>query len=785
MIGQIVGSRYKILRKLGAGGMAIVYLALDEDTGKELALKVMSPQVAASPESVKRFAREFEVCSRLKHENIIALFDNGQLEDGNHFYTMDYLPHPSLDDILEKEKQLTPQRTKKMMTQVASAMCCYHKEGIVHRDLKPANIVVAKDDRFIVVDFGLVTDENLTALTRTGTVLGTPYFMSPEMVIGERVTPQADIYALGVIAYRTLTGRLPFNGKDFSELYTAIIAADYKLPSALVKGLDEGWDELLAKCLAKELGDRFADSEQLLEAISGLGKKKTVITKPVKRNSKALSGLSTTGVQKPVFADSIVSGKLAPKKIGLALAILFSLLLGWPFWRNKSRVGPFLAQGVKSHSTPSSILVTWQSKTPYLSQVKLEEGPSHRVFISSKQSETTSHLVTLSPLPPRQSYRFRILFPDGTTSLPHNAQTKALTVSTLQSHRENDELVLSFQLAFGKEVTCQTIATNGLEAKVSVKRQGRYWQVKLKEPQELVSLKANVLLQSNKELILDLKKELARLCSSPINMLNRIDGRKFSLKVDQLAKLEVSKIYEKLKAEGGSVDIDDVARIRRKATGAVLIKKLKEVGAIAAYDQLIPLSALAMNTRLLPFAQQCRLYEGAMTMYEISMYSKSFKLEPSYEMSQLLDLGMFAQRFGRQAKYSKKIVLWKSTAENAHLRFGPPEVHFYKRPLTHKTFPFKILRKEALKKANLYVYTHSFSSMVIKATVNERFAFFITDMDLYGGTAGKRHIMQPIPRELLRAGKNTITLSFERHLTAMKRVNDLKLNHMELLLDGP
>ena len=326
MIGQRVGSRYEILRKLGAGGMAIVYLAFDEQKDKEVALKVMSPQVAASSESVKRFEREFEVCSRLDHDNIISLYDMGKLRDGNLFYTMDYLPYPSLDDILEKEKKLTEQRTKRMMQQVASAMSCYHKEGIIHRDLKPANIVVTDEDNFVVVDFGLVTDENLTALTRTGTVLGTPYFMSPEMVIGERVTLKADIYALGVIGYLALTGRLPFNGDDFSELYSAILAAKYKVPSSIADNVSRDWDELLAKCMAKEVDKRFAGSEELLQAIEELGKKKKTKSfdktspgeedgSPGKKIGKALSGLSTTGVQRPVFEDSIVKPNWLPKPL--------------------------------------------------------------------------------------------------------------------------------------------------------------------------------------------------------------------------------------------------------------------------------------------------------------------------------------------------------------------------------------------------------------------------------------------------------------------------------------
>ena len=464
------------------------------------------------------------------------------------------------------------------------------------------------------------------------------------------------------------------------------------------------------------------------------------------------------------------------------MIIAVSLFALWFFWRGPSHKVPYLAKNIESHSSPSAIIVTWQSNVPYLSQVKLEEGNSHRVFTSQNNVVTTSHTVTISSLPPRQSYRFRILFPDGTTSLPHGAQTKALSVKELSSKRENEKLLLRWQMDFGKEVSCKTLSVSGQEDTIIAQKSGDYWEVEFSHPEELVDLKAIVSLKNNKELTIDLKKELAKLVNGPLSRLNSIDGRKFTLEVDQLAKQQVTKEYVKYEERGDEVGLDEVATVRKAVSGRIFAGKLKDIGAIKAYEQLIPLSALAMNTQLLDFDNRCFFYEGAMNFYELSLYAKSFKLTKRYELPELLDLGMLGQRFGSAPQSAKQIVLWELSAENDHIRFGPPQVHFYKRPVPQKSFSFQLEQAEATKKAYLFLALHSFESMVIKANVNDRFTLFIHDLDLYGGVPGRRHIVQPIPSAFLRSGRNAITMSFERHLTDMKRVNDVQLKNLSLLL---
>ncbi len=776
MIGQKIADRYEVLRKLGAGGMAIVYLAKDEKNNREVALKVMSPQVGINIENVKRFEREFEVCRRLDHENIISLYELGQLEDDTYYYTMDYLPHPSLDDILKKKGKLSPQRTLKMMQQVATAMSCYHAEGIIHRDLKPGNIVVTPDDNCIVVDFGLVTDENLTALTRTGTVLGTPYYMSPEMVLGERVTIRADIYALGVIGFEALTGTMPFQGNDFSELYSQIIAAKRKAPTDVIPSLDKRWNQIMNGCLAKDQEMRFENSEALLEALSEL-RLQTQKNEQTKVPSK--SGLSTTGVQRPVLEDSTVTVKPrlrwpAPQ---IVLLLFFMFTLAYLTKRDSGEL--YVAKGIRVLETPSSLIVTWESPRAYSSRVKLEEGSAHRVIANEKQEQTKKHKVTIAPLPPRKSYRLRILFPDGTTSLPHQATTKALTINNLQSSKSEEVITVSWQMDYGNSAYCIVHRRLGVEDEVPLLKKGNKWQLELPFADEVVSLKAKVNLSKNTTVTLDLGKELARLVHGPTEKLNRLDGRKLTLQVDKKASEGAEREYEKLKKLGKKIELDDVSRIRRSYSGKALKRKSEELNLIGIYKQLSPLCSLSLNSRLLPFDERVRIYDSVIKLYELSCYSNSLRLNPSFALPHKTDLGMFNQRFGRLARPTRSITLYELTKETANLRFGPPRVHFYKRPITKKPFNIKLPDIQNIKKAALYIRVQSFSHMVIRIRVNNRISLYLNDVDLYGGTrTGQRLFSQPIPRELLRRGNNDVTLHFEKHFTDMGRSGDIQLKHV-------
>ena len=205
-----LADRYRVERELGRGGMAVVYLARDLKHDREVALKVLRPELSAAL-GRDRFMREIQLTARLQHPHILPVFDSGE-SAGQLWYTMPYVDGETLRARLAREGRLPVDAATQLGREIASALAYAHDAGVVHRDIKPENILLSRQGQALVADFGiakaLATDE---ALTETGLALGTPAYMAPEQVLGERpVRPQADVYALGVVLYEMLSGARPF-----------------------------------------------------------------------------------------------------------------------------------------------------------------------------------------------------------------------------------------------------------------------------------------------------------------------------------------------------------------------------------------------------------------------------------------------------------------------------------------------------------------------------------------------------------------------------------------------
>jgi len=250
-------ARYAVLEELGRGSMGCVYKARDEELGRVVALKVLNDSHAANASVLKRFQREAQTASRLRHPNIAAIHDVGT-HQGAHYFTMDYVEGASLERLLMTGALSLPQAVE-MLETVARAVHHAHTQGVVHRDLKPANIVVDVARAPFVLDFGLARSmEDESRMTRTGQSLGTPLYMAPEQVRGEPAGPAADVYALGVILYQALTRRTPFTGASVMEIYSAILHRDPVPPRELRAGVPPDLETVCAKAMAKEPADRYA-----------------------------------------------------------------------------------------------------------------------------------------------------------------------------------------------------------------------------------------------------------------------------------------------------------------------------------------------------------------------------------------------------------------------------------------------------------------------------------------------------------------------------------------------
>ena len=227
LVGQIVADRYHVMQKLGEGGMGHVYLAEHVKMGRRSAIKVMNPSMVHDPAAVARFNREASNASRINHPNVCAIYDFGETQDGLMFLAMEFIEGAPLTDLLEREGALPVARATTIFLQTAEALQAAHDLGIVHRDLKPDNIMLTKGrsgaETVKVVDFGIaktIGGEDTRGgqkVTKTGLVLGTPDFMSPEQVSGDGLDGRSDLYSLALVFYRMLSGTLPFDATTVQE----------------------------------------------------------------------------------------------------------------------------------------------------------------------------------------------------------------------------------------------------------------------------------------------------------------------------------------------------------------------------------------------------------------------------------------------------------------------------------------------------------------------------------------------------------------------------------------
>ncbi len=215
----LIADRYRLEGRLGSGGMSTVHLAFDERLERLVAVKLLAEHLADDPAFVSRFQREALAAARLIHENIVQVFDSGLDDDTDqHFIVMEYIEGQSCAEILRARGWLPSEEALPIIVACCAGLDYAHRKGVVHRDVKPGNILHANDHRVKLADFGIAKATEQSSITQAGSVLGTAAYLAPEQGRGEEAGPQADIYALGVVAYQLLSGRLPFEGKSLTEL---------------------------------------------------------------------------------------------------------------------------------------------------------------------------------------------------------------------------------------------------------------------------------------------------------------------------------------------------------------------------------------------------------------------------------------------------------------------------------------------------------------------------------------------------------------------------------------
>ena len=352
---------FKIQRTLGTGGMATVYLAEQISLGREIALKIMAPDLIHADKSFcSRFIKEGRIIAKLRHENIITIHDIACIDGSTYFMSMEYCAGGTLKDRIKDgsaKAQALP-----IIRQIASALGYAHSQGFVHRDIKPANILFRDDGSAVLSDFGIVkTMDGRTQLTQAGFAIGTPEYMSPEQSAGKNLTGGADLYSLGVVLYEMLTGEKPFIGAD--PLSTALQHAQKPIPKLPSEFLY--LQPLLDSLLTKNVNERCQDAKHLIAEIDRL--EHSTHAALYIDATRMLQAASTSGEDALTTVTAPLESTKKRKVSGLALTlgivVLFVVLLGaggW-IWKLNERntitptAQPTTGETAESHSEPDRV----------------------------------------------------------------------------------------------------------------------------------------------------------------------------------------------------------------------------------------------------------------------------------------------------------------------------------------------------------------------------------------------------------------------------------------------
>lgn len=267
---ETIAGRYQLEGRLGFGGMSTVHLALDTRLERKVAVKLLAEHLAEDPTFVSRFQREAQAAARLVHPNIVQIFDSGRDDaTGQYFIVMEYIEGRSCAEILRDEGWVEVQEAASIIEQACEGLHYAHRHGVVHRDVKPGNLLRSSDGEVKLADFGIAKATEQSSITQVGSVLGTAAYLAPEQARGEEAGPRADLYALGVVAYQMISGRLPYEAASLTELALKQQQEEPEPLDALVAAVSPELADAVAIALSLDPRDRYETARQMGEAIEG------------------------------------------------------------------------------------------------------------------------------------------------------------------------------------------------------------------------------------------------------------------------------------------------------------------------------------------------------------------------------------------------------------------------------------------------------------------------------------------------------------------------------------
>ncbi|MBI4866592.1 MAG: serine/threonine protein kinase [Candidatus Wallbacteria bacterium] len=448
---------YRVLRRIGAGGMGAVYEAVQLSLARPVALKVLRTRKEPLPRVADRFRSEIETLSRLRHPNIVPLYDAGWAGE-TLYLAMELVTGGTLHDKIRAGRSLGLPAALALMEQLLDGLAYLHANGVIHRDLKPENVLLDAQSTVKLADFGLaVALENPRQLTEAGRVVGTPAFMAPEQILKRSLGPPADLYAAGMILFRLLTGRFPFEAEDERELLIRRIEQE-GLRDSYAELLPPQVREVVARCLRREPAERFQDAPTLAAAFRSPGAAETPSADlPALRRELDLAAARQPPAawrpspprQQPQSAPPPDTASLpeaerqrvrtarAAGRLALAAAASALLATGGLAWLvTHGHAPPYELTGASVSAGVDSATLTWTDNRRYQPAILLDGAPLAPAAYGYANTPEGVHQVTLSGLEHGSAHELAVRFPDGSASPPLAFATRPLAPLTSVARRE-------------------------------------------------------------------------------------------------------------------------------------------------------------------------------------------------------------------------------------------------------------------------------------------------------------------------------------------------------------
>ncbi len=289
----MIDGRYRVVKRLGSGGMADVFRAHDTQLGREVAVKVLYSRFAEDAQFVERFKREASSAAGLSHPSIVGVFDRGEW-DGTYYIAMELIEGRTLKDVIRERGPAPPEAATDIVTQILRALRFAHQRGVVHRDIKPQNVLVDAEGRVKVTDFGIAR-AGASDMTETGSIMGTAQYLSPEQAQGRPVDARSDLYSVGVVLYEMLTGRVPFDAESPVTVALKQVSEAPIPPRELEPSIPPALEAVVLRALEKEPARRFADADEFIRALEAARDPNAVVPRCTRRCWSRRSPTATAG----------------------------------------------------------------------------------------------------------------------------------------------------------------------------------------------------------------------------------------------------------------------------------------------------------------------------------------------------------------------------------------------------------------------------------------------------------------------------------------------------------